>query len=244
MRGRRLALLAGALIVLPLAVSFGRAESQERGHWSTARRDSAGIAPLPAATPEAVVQVYAARTYGWRGAFAVHTWISVKPAGAVAYTRYEVIGWRAYRGGEALSVGQAIPDGYWFGAMPELLKEFRGEEAAAAIPRIVAAVAAYPNKSDYTMWPGPNSNTFTAFVSREAELGVDLPPTAIGKDYIPGAIIAMPPGGPGVQLSFFGLVGLLIGWEEGIEVNLLGLAIGFDWNRPALRLPGIGRIGF
>lgn len=46
--------------------------------WRTASRDSAGIAPLPAETPEAVVQVYAARTFNWRGTFAVHTWVAVK----------------------------------------------------------------------------------------------------------------------------------------------------------------------
>ena len=45
--------------------------------------------------PEAIVQVYASRTFGWRGAFAVHTWVAAKPAGADRYTRYEVIGWRS-----------------------------------------------------------------------------------------------------------------------------------------------------
>ncbi|HEU5321644.1 MAG TPA: DUF3750 domain-containing protein, partial [Methylomirabilota bacterium] len=58
--------------------------------WWQARRDSSGQAPDPATTPEAVVQVYAARAVGWRGVLAVHTWIAVKHDGADAWRRYEV----------------------------------------------------------------------------------------------------------------------------------------------------------
>ena len=43
----------------------------------------------------AIVQVYAAPTYGWRGYFAVHPWIIYKRRGETAYTRYDVVGWRA-----------------------------------------------------------------------------------------------------------------------------------------------------
>ena len=43
--------------------------------WRTASRDSAGLAPDPRTTPEAVLQVYGASTWGWRGWFAIHTWI-------------------------------------------------------------------------------------------------------------------------------------------------------------------------
>jgi hypothetical protein len=31
---------------------------------------------------------------------------------------------------------------------------------------------------------------------------------------------------------------------EGIEINFLGAVIGIDLRRPALKLPGLGRIGF
>jgi hypothetical protein len=31
--------------------------------------------------------------------------------------------------------------------------------------------------------------------------------------------------------------------HEGIEVNLLGLNFGIDFKSPALKLPGIGRLG-
>src|SRR6058998_1956087 len=70
---------------------MARAPSQER---RTTSRAPVGVAPDPAATPEAVVQVYGARCSGWLGYFGVHTWIAVKPAGARAYTTYEVLDWR------------------------------------------------------------------------------------------------------------------------------------------------------
>ena len=37
--------------------------------------------------------------------------------------------------------------------------------------------------------------------------------------------------------------GVLVGLEEGLEVNVLGLTFGVDFNRPALKLPGLGRVG-
>jgi hypothetical protein len=46
-----------------------------------------------------------------------------------------------------------------------------------------------------------------------------------------------------VQLSLLGLAGVLVGWEEGVEVNVLGLSFGLDMKDPALKLPGLGRLG-
>ena len=111
--------------------------------------------------------------------------------------------------------------------------------------RIESAVRAYPYARAYRLWPGPNSNTFTAYVGRAVpELNLDLPPTAIGKDFLPGgALAASTPSGTGYQVSVWGLAGLAIAFEEGLEVNLLGLTFGVDVNRPALKLPGFGRIG-
>src|SRR5882672_4329258 len=58
-----------------------------RGDWSVASQAPTGLAPDPAQVHEAVVQVYAARAFAWRGAFSVHTWVAVKPAHAERYTR-------------------------------------------------------------------------------------------------------------------------------------------------------------
>ncbi|HEY4911271.1 MAG TPA: DUF3750 domain-containing protein, partial [Methylomirabilota bacterium] len=32
-------------------------------------------------------------------------------------------------------------------------------------------------------------------------------------------------------------------WEEGVEVNVLGLTFGVAVKRPALKLPAVGRVG-
>ena len=93
--------------------------------WRTASRESAGIAPDPAVTREAVVQVYTARAYSWRGAFGVHSWIAVKPTNASAFTVYEVIGWRVRRGQPALVISQRTVDGRWFGNIPEIIADVR-----------------------------------------------------------------------------------------------------------------------
>ena len=62
-------------------------------NWRTASREPMGIAPDPAITPEAVIQVYGARAFSWRGYLGIHTWIAVKPTDAMGYTVYEVLGW-------------------------------------------------------------------------------------------------------------------------------------------------------
>ena len=125
--------------------------------WELERGPSSQ-APDPATTPEAVVQVYAARTVGWRGLFAVHTWIALKPSAAAAYTRYEVIGWGVDRGAPALRVNRMGPDNYWFGAKPERLVDHRGDGVDVMIQKIENAVRAYPYPASYRTWPGPNSS--------------------------------------------------------------------------------------
>ena len=213
------------------------------GDWRDASREPVGLAPDPAQTREAVVQVYAARTWGWRGTFGVHTWIAVKPTGAPRYTVYEVIGWRLRSSGSALVVSARAPDARWFGNAPEVVAQLSGEGVDALIARIDRAARDYPYARRYSVWPGPNSNTFTAFVTRAVpELQVDLPPTAIGKDYLGHRLVAPTPGG-GYQLSIGGVLGVMASRVEGLELNLLGLTFGIDPFSPALKLPLVGRLG-
>ncbi len=232
-------LLAGPMLTL----AFGKASM--RGDWRAATHRSAGLAPEPAAHAEAVVQVYASRTFGWRGAFADHTWLAAKPAGADHYTRYEVIGWYGGGGRSVVSVSsQRAPDAEWFGAAPRLLRDLRGADAHAVIARLDQAVADYPWPTTYHAWPGPNSNTFVAFLGRTIpELRLAMPSTAIGKDYVSLLDSVGPsPSHTGVALSLYGLVGVTAAWDEGLELNVLGLVTGVDLQRPALKLPGIGRV--
>lgn len=232
-------LLAGPLLTL----AFGKVSV--RGDWRTATHRVAGLAPEPAAHAEAVVQVYASRAFGWRGAFADHTWLAAKPAGADHYTRYEVIGWYGGNGRSVVSVSdQRAPDAEWFGAPPRLLRDLRGAQAQAVIDRLQQAVKDYPYPTTYHAWPGPNSNTFVAHLGRAIpELRLAMPSTAIGKDYVslPDSV-GPSPSHTGIALSLYGLVGVTAAIEEGVELNVLGLVTGVDFKRPALKLPGIGRV--
>ena len=153
--------------------------------WRTASRHPAGIAPDPAVNHEAVVQVYAARAWGWRGWFAVHTWIATKGNGEPFYTVYEVIGWRGNRGLPVLRIEPDAPDRYWFGKRPRLLADYRGNEANLLIEQIGTAAYSYPWPTEYRVFPGPNSNTFTSWVIDQVpDLDVRLPLSAIGSGYI------------------------------------------------------------
>ena len=234
-------LIMTAWIVIPVVVSCVRYSSPQYS-WSNAPRHSSGMAPDPKVHREAIVQVYNARAFSWRGIFATHPWIVVKKSDAPAYTRYEVVGWGS---GSKLRTDYATADGLWYGSQPSLLVDLRGPEVDALIDRIQGAIASYPFKDTYATWPGPNSNTFLAHVAREVpELSLDIPASAIGKDYRPWyRPVGYAPSGTGVQISILGLLGATLAVEEGIEVNVLGLAFGVDLTRPALRLPAIGRLG-
>ncbi len=247
MRWIKWPVIAGVLFTFfgPLGVS-ALGQQGDDVPWYAKRRDSSGQSPDPGTHTPAIIQVFAARTVGWRGAFGVHTWIAVKRSGAAAYTRYEVIGWGVDRGQQAIRLDRSGPDNYWFGSRPDLLAEVRGDGVDALIDRVEAAVRDYPYPDSYRTWPGPNSNTFVAHVTRQVpELRVDLPPTAIGKDFMTnGSIAAMAPSGTGAQISLWGLAAVMFAVEEGIEVSLLGLTVGIDVKNPALKLPGLGRVGF
>lgn len=210
--------------------------------WAEASWASAGMLPAATDEPDAVVHVLAGRTGRWKGIFAHHSWIVVKPKGASRYTRYEVVGW-----GKALRVDNYAADGRWYGNTPQILVSLRGAEAERVIPAIRRAVADYPHAGagSYTIWPGPNSNTFVASVARQVPaLAPALLPTAMGKDFVGWPVfVGAPPSGSGLQLSVGGLLGLTVGWVEGLEINLLGLVAGIDVQRPALKLPGWGRLG-
>jgi hypothetical protein len=212
---RRLRLLLVLFVVvflLPIGVSAGLYLRDGIGRdWWAADRSSAGLLPPAAETPGAVVRVFAAPTVRWRGIFAVHSWVVLTREGAAAYTRYDVTAW-----GEPLRVNGFVPDGRWFGRVPQVVFAADGPVAAALIPRMEAAI----------------------------EAGATLPSTAIGRDFPhDGRWLRPAAGGAGLRLTLGGYAGITLGAVEGIEVNILGAVAGVDLLRPAVKLPGLGRIG-
>ncbi|CAN5311715.1 DUF3750 domain-containing protein [soil metagenome] len=241
---RKFVIVLLLLLVVPIGASAVKYWFGDRSvDWQSADRSSAGLLPEPAAHPEALVRVFAARTVRWRGIFAVHTWVVVKPRNATRYTRYDYTAW-----GEPIRINGFAADGRWFGDLPEVLASADGAAAESMIPKITAAIENYKLRSygDYRAWPGPNSNTFVAAVLASVpELQIALPPTAIGKDFpYAGNAFGWTPSGTGLRATLGGYLGLTVGWIEGIEFNFLGAVFGVDIRRPALKLPGIGRLGF
>ena len=228
--------------VVVTAVTSATSCMHTRSDWRTASREPVGIAPDPAEVKEAVVQVYGARTVGAKGLFGVHTWVAVKPAEADEWTVYEVVGWRLRWSESALVVHSRPPDARWFGSVPELYADRRGPGVDELIERIDKAARDYPYGAEYRAWPGPNSNTFTAWIARAVpELEVDLPSTAIGKDYLGSAIFGTAPSGGGVQVSLGGMLGLAVSAVDGLELNVLGLNFGVSPS--GVKLPLVGRLG-
>ena len=231
------------VFALPIAARGGlyAVEDHPRS-WRDANWSSTHMLQPAASDPEARVLVFAARAGGWKSVFAVHTWVVVKPENATAYTRYDVMGF-----GQPVRVNLHEPDAYWFGDRPRLVTDVRGARAAAAIPRIEAAVQSYPYASwgSYRVWPGPNSNTFTATLLRAApELEVAMPSEAVGRDFrADGAFVGLTGSHTGIELSIYGLLGAKIGWVEGLELDVMGLVAGLDIRHPALKIPCFGRFG-
>lgn len=248
--------LIGRTLVILVALFFAPLGCQVVAHysghgeptaWWDLRRDSSNQAPDAAFTDDAIIQVYSARAARWRGAFGVHTWFATKRQDENHYTRLEVIGYALRWGGNTVRIRSGRPDNYWFGNKPYLLREIRGgADVDEMIDRIHYAAQNYLYQDRYKVWPGPNSNTFTATLAREVpELELELPATAIGKDFLlENAVFAKSPSGDGLQFSLRGLFGLIVGVEEGVEVNMLGLTAGLDLSPPAIKLPGVGRVGF
>jgi hypothetical protein len=162
--------------------------------------------------------------------------------GANRYARYDVVGW-----GSPVRKDNYPADGRWYSSEPEIVHEVRGGKAETLIPKLRRAVAEYPwaDYGDYIVWPGPNSNSFVAHIARTVpELGAELDPAGVGKDWLgPGLQTGRMPSGTGWQVSWNGLIGAGASWREGVELHFLGSTIGVDFDRPAIKLPALGRIG-
>ena len=141
----------------------------------------------PSALPDrpsegASIKIYGANVWGFRGYFAIHTWVATRTANEDEYQIDQVIGWRLQRTGSALVSHVGQENAPWFGNKALLLHEISGAEAEALIPRVREAVLDYPYAREYTMFPGPNSNSFTEWVALEGpELELNLPVKAIGR---------------------------------------------------------------
>jgi hypothetical protein len=208
--------------------------------WRAANWGSSGLLPAANTVQSARVMLLSTRTGRWKGIFAEHMSIALKPEGADQWTRYDVVGW-----GNPVRRDAYVADAYWYGNAPRVIFKLEGDSAAALIPRIEASIRQYPNgrRGSYTVWPGPNSNTFVSWVVRHTEgFQAELPPVAVGKDWLGWIGGAPAPSKTGFTASIAGLIGGTLALEEGAELHLLGSTIGLDPNDLAIKLPALGKL--
>lgn len=241
--GRRLLLFLSVVFILPALVHLGIWSLSDRpAGWRHATWSSAGILPQNPEPDEAAVYVLTARTGGLKGAFATHSWLVLKPLGARAYDRYDVVGW-----GTPVRKNAYDADGHWYSNKPVINYQLVGEEADRLLPEIERAIANYRwrERGDYTLWPGPNSNTFVASVlSQVPGLAASAPSTAVGRDFpADGRWIGRRKNGA-VFATLGGYLGVVIGGGVGLELNFLGLVAGINPSALEISIPAFGALSF
>ena len=231
-----------ALFLFPLAVHAAIYASKDRpASFRDADWSSVGMLPPASADHEARMLVFTGRTGRWKGIFAVHSWVVLKPENAATWTRYDVVGW-----GQPVRTNGWAPDARWFGDTPRILLDVHGPQAADPHPEgqggdrrlrlqrvrrlsgLARAEQQYVHRGGLRAVP---------------ELKATLPSNAVGKDFRALPYAGLTDSGTGIELSLWGLLGMKLGWVEGVELNFMGLVTGLDLRHPALKLPGFGRIG-
>ena len=113
----------------------------------------------------------------------MHYWFVVfEPDGACH--RWEV--WQRPNAG-GTSIGHVHcdlkdPDAGVGGGPMRIAAEWTGAEAVS-IRQVLEAATAYPYCNRYSYWPGPNSNTFAAWVLRQAGIAHPLSWKALGRHF-------------------------------------------------------------
>lgn len=206
---------------------------------------AAALAQQPAVPPpdEDVVQLHYAPLPAPIGAIAVHNWFAVYATQEGQWSRWEV--WE-YENAAPTSWGHVVknlqaPEAGVGGGDGHLLQEWRGVRATAIIA-VLQRPEDYPYRRTYHPWPGPNSNTYIAWVLHKAKAPFELDPRAVGKDYhgLLGAGISSTRTGVQAECP---VIGVTLGVKDGIELHILSLTLGIDFAHPALKTP-FGRLGW
>ena len=170
----------------------------------------------------------------WYARWADHTWFDVRSDGG--WWRVEVLGpWSGVRKQE-ISGADAFSDDRW-GREAHVLADIGEPDAARIAAEVLAKAEGYPFADGYEAWPGPNSNTFAVWLSREVE-GLEFDPysTAVGRGHRGWIGAGWNPAGDGVEITT-PLLGLEAGLLHGVDVQILAWTVGVGIWPPAIRLP-------
>jgi Protein of unknown function (DUF3750) len=221
---------------------FNSARMQISDGMMTGQGTSPQAATAPSALPSTcVVQLRYATLPHFLRAIAVHHWFAVFDPATRQWQRWEV--WQAKDAG-GKSMGHVHcdlrhPDCGVGGGAYRLAVEWNGH-AARAICSVLNNARDYPYRDRYRAWPGPNSNTFVAWVLREAGLHYSFDPRAIGKDYMGLLGMRRSARPPGAQVET-PLLGVKCSLHDSVEVHWLCLTWGLRWLPLAIDTP-FGRV--
>lgn len=192
-------------------------------------RERAYVAVLSGEIPGVIEQV------------ARHAWIIAAIPGERTVRKWELVG-------TANRSDTTEPYRFFGGGDGDVAVHGVIEGSPAEIERLSACLDAEAEHYDdrhatYFPIPGPNSNTFVAEALRTCGIHVELPATAIGRDYRGVVGAGVTESGTGVQLESW-VVGARIGLREGAEGHFAGLALGVHAWPPGITVPvNPGRIG-
>jgi len=173
----------------------------------------------------------------WYSTHAEHGWYDVKTESG--WHRVEVMGRSTGVMVTSIDDVEARSDQRFGDRQVHVLRLVEGESARQIGAQILAKAEQYPHAYDYAPYPGPNSNTFVEWLSKEVPgLWLEQYGTAVGKDYPMNGWVS-----GGVTTTRTGLeletpfLGVQAGLVEGVELHLLCMTIGIGIWPPQLKLP-------
>jgi hypothetical protein len=124
------------------------------------------------------------------------------------------------------------------GAYPII--EYSGSQADRAISSLDGILKRYPFISEVEHFVGPNQNTLTAHILRKLKVNKELPSNCAGKDYIGSGLKWIYQSHTSQFMgSFSGFIGISASKDK-VELQILGLVLGYNWEHQRLLLPGFG----
>jgi hypothetical protein len=170
----------------------------------------------------------------WYSRWADHMWFDVCSGGQ--WWRVEVLGPGSGVRVQQIDEARAFADVRW-GREAHILADVSGGGAETKARAILERAPGYPFDGEYEAWPGPNSNTFVVWVSREVGgLDFDPYPTAVGRNHRGWFGLGSNPGGDGFEITT-PLVGVEAGPLHGLDLHFLAWTVGVGLWPPTLRLP-------
>jgi hypothetical protein len=189
------------------------------------------------------VQLWSATLPSVLRVIAVHTWFNVFDEKEGRWRRWEV--WQNRdAGGESWGhVHRDLmhPERPVGGGPASCESEWTGDEAERLLA-VLERSPEYPERDRYRYWPGPNSNTYAAWVLSQAGIPYSLNPRAIGKDFlgVHGYGLKREMGKTQLESP---LLGVCVDPLRAVELHVLALTLGIERQPLALITP-LGRLRF